>query len=169
MIITRKILDITEGASLFPVQLNNGDKYDSCADLLVNNTPLWSSNVVNTRATNGYAGGKLAKGLYYGIKGKRANGTEVIKLFSHDVDITKIKSESEIPEKAWRLPSSQANPNHQYQFYLEFVQVHGGGGSYGGAGWNWSHACLTILNESSDFTRLLKLLDYGEIIEVNLH
>lgn len=166
----KKVLDIHEGGSLFPVHLNNGDVYDSCADLIVNGVVDWDSNVVNTRATVGYHGGKLSKGLYYGIVGHRQDiDWRVIKLFDHNTNISNIKSEDDIPSTAWSLPSDFANPNHGGAHYVEFVQIHPGGGTYQGAGNNWSHACITILNESSDFTHLMQLLVDGEIIEVNLH
>ena len=159
---------IVGGGSIFPVQLENGDMYDSFGDLYVNNEPIWTSNTINTKSTTGYAGGRLSAGQYWGIVSYREpnkQGKRVIKLFSKEgVDITKIKTDDDIPIKAYELPSCIPNPNHAGLPIVTFVQVHDGG-----TDWNWSHACLTVLNSNGDYNKLMKVTNDYDIMNVTLN
>jgi hypothetical protein len=126
---------------------------------------VWHSELVNTDKTEGYKGGILSLGNYYGIVGLRTDGKRVVKVFSGATDLTGIKSDLYVPNAAWVLPSDIPNPNHAGKKIITYVQVHAGGLS-----WDYSHGCITILNAPpyDEFTRLMRNLDNNEIIKIKL-
>lgn len=159
-----KTLIIIKGGSINPIHLANGDVYDSSCDL-VDGKPIFHSNYVNTDKTVGYAGGILSRGEYYGMKCYRADGTPVIKYFSKKCDLSKIKTDADIPVEMFTLPSDIPNPNHNGLLIITFVQGHAGGMT-----WDWSHGCVTHLNTNGyhEFDKLMACLKDYEIINIIL-
>ncbi len=165
-----KSLYLRRGRSENPVGLDNGDWYDSTGEMfLESGHSVWKSDVVNTDSTEGYKGGKLAEGVYFGIVGYRApkpgqdRGKRVITLFQQ---IGKLPGDyGDLTIAMMTLPSLIPNPNHDNQHIIQYVQVHDGGET-----WDWSHGCITILNSADyhNFTDLMKLLSDNEIIEIVL-
>lgn len=169
-----KILELRRGKSKNIVKCENGDMYDSQAQLYDwQGKSLYLSDHWNTDATVSYKGGRLAPCTCFGIKGKRKVSYQdepinVIKLFSSKgIDIEKIHSEDDIPDENWVLVSDISNPNHKTKVHpegemiIEFVQCHPGS-----LKWDWSHGCQTALNYGgyTDFDGLDKLLADGEKI-----
>ncbi|NTW31070.1 MAG: hypothetical protein HGB12_00275 [Bacteroidetes bacterium] len=132
---------------------------------------IFSSQYVNTDSTNSYKGGRLSCGCYYGIVGYRTSGQRVIKLFSSKADITKIKTDRDIPDSMFALSSDIPNSNHDNAYYIEYVQIHSGGTS-----WDYSHGCVSVLNyglnpngkKYEEFDRLMSFLKDNEIIIIKL-
>ena len=126
---------------------------------------LYKSVLVNTDHTIHYRGGILLEGLYHAIMGTRSTGKRVIKLFSRNTKISRIKSDKDIQEVDYVLPSKIPNPNHNRKMIISYVQIHGGGLS-----WDYSHGCITLPNclGYHEFDRLLEHLITNEIVEVNL-
>jgi hypothetical protein len=149
----------------------DGDVFDSVGVLTDGAEVLWQSDHVNTDATHGYKGGRLACGAYFGIVGYRANGKRVIKLFQHPAHepITQIKTADQLTVQDMTLPSEIPNPNHGYQYVIQYVQVHSSG-SKGGPEptWDWSHGCITVYNHDGEYDELMKCLVDNEIIMVEL-
>jgi hypothetical protein len=157
---------INRGKSPKPIILDNGDKYDSVLKLIEDNeSVLFHSDFVNTDHTNGYKGGILKEGSYYGILGTRSTGMKVVKLFSRNADINHIKTANDIAVADYVLPSKVSNPNHNGKKIMSYIQIHGGGLS-----WDYSHGCITLPNYSgyNEFDKLIKLLDMNEIVLVEL-
>lgn len=115
-----------------PIILENGDKYDSVLEIYDNNKLIYVSYRVNVDPTNGYRGGEVAEGTYWGLKRKRDNGMTVIHLYTDPT----MKND--------RLPSVKPNPNHNNAYVIQAVQIH-----TGGLKWDGSHGCITI--HPSDF------------------
>jgi len=171
-----KHLFIYRGQSDKNFTCTNGDVYDSSATLeepaRFGPVDIWHSEYVNTDSTEGYKGGKLAKGEYYGIVGYRQPkagediGKRVIKIFQapDGFDFTKITA-ADLTVTMMTLPSEIPNPNHSNLPVIQYVQVHDGGQS-----WDFSHGCLTIYRNSpqEDWKRLMELLKDNEIIKINL-
>lgn len=154
-----KSIIIKRGASKDPIRLKNGDLYDSILEVYDDaGEKRFVSNHVNTDSTNGYRGGKLLEGTYYGIAGRRWNeakqnwmGKRIIALFlwSHDDAVNerrlaRIKSFKDLRPEDTILPSAIPNPNHGGARQIQYVQIHDGG-----VGWDYSHGCITILNAES--------------------
>jgi hypothetical protein len=167
-----KILEFRRGQSKQPVICENNDVYDSEAELFdFSGKSLYISEHWNTDSTKGYNGGKLAKGTYFAIKGKRTvsyhpDPIDVLKIFSPEgIEIENIKSEDDIPEKNWTLPSEIPNPNHENKMIMDFVQVHSGG-----LKWDYSWGCLTGLNVNGyvSFDVLNRLIADKEIVIIRL-
>lgn len=161
-----KTLILEKGKSTKNFKCLNGDVYDSVCRLIDEwQNQVYYSEYANVDHTTGYKGGIAAPGKYYGIVGDRPDGKQVIAVFKHDTDISKIKSIRDLTEKMVTLISICPNPNHDGEFVVTFVQVHGGGKS-----WDFSHACWTLLNQGGiyDFDRLMDLLKDGEILEIEL-
>ena len=167
-----KILELARGQSKDIVKCENGDLYDSQATLMDwDGKQLYQSQHWNTDKTVGYAGGRLAKGTYYGIVGYRPvtwqpEPLRVVKLFaSGELDPEKITNENQIPLKDWTLPSDIPNPNHDGAMIIDFVQCHPGS-----LKWDWSHGCQTALNYSgyTDYDNFIKLLKDNEIIIIRI-
>lgn len=167
-----KILELARGQSKDVVKCKNGDLYDSQATLMDwSGKQIYQSQHWNTDKTVGYAGGRLAKGTYFGIVGYRPvtwqlEQLRVVKLFAAgELDPANIKSENDIPEKYWTLPSDIPNPNHDGAMIITYVQCHPGSLT-----WDWSHGCQTALNYGgyTDFDRFIELLGDNEVIIVRL-
>jgi len=168
-----KTLKIYRGQSTKNFTCTNGDTYDSTATLedqfKFGPVGLWFSEYVNTDSTQGYKGGKLAKGEYYGIVGYRqpkegaAQGKRVIKLFM-PVGAMPTRYD-QLTVEMMTLLSEIKNPNHNNLPVIQYCQVHDGGQS-----WDWSHGCLTIYRNSphNDWERLMTLLADNEIINIIL-
>lgn len=122
----KRIFILKHGCST-PVRLANGDVYDSILELYENNKLLYVSYRVNVDPTNGYRGGEISAGVYFGLKRKRDNGMTVIHLYE---DAT-MKND--------KLPSVKPNPNHDGAYVIQAVQIH-----VGGTKWDGSHGCITI-------------------------
>ena len=166
----RKILDINRDKSTVQFRAQNNDLYDACAALYnFDGTPLWNSQYISTRATNGYNGGQLSKGTFWGIVDYRDFGQmvriRVIKLFDAITNIHNIKTAADIPEEAYALKSDIQNPNHGGAYYVSEVQIHPGGITQ-----NYSHACQTILNTppAHEFDNLMIHFNDNEILIVQL-
>lgn len=170
-----KHLSIYRGKSKDPFTCTNGDVYDSSGVLVEDDTAIdtriaWTSEHINTDFTEHYKGGILQEGTYYGIVGFRSTGKRVIKLFAMEVEgkplgIKKIKDDSFIPWKAYILPSIVSNPNQNGRFEMEAVELHDGGIT-----WDFSHGCLTVLNDPAhkEFDLLKMLLRDNEIIKISV-
>ncbi len=165
-----KTLLINRGGALQAMELDNGDLYDSEAELIDDKgTELWKSEVVNTDSTIGYKGGCLALGTYYGIVSYRhlktgGRGKRVIKLFEYPCHrkLEEIKGDN-LRHMELILRSDIPNPNHSNLYIITYVQIHEGGDL-----WDWSHGCLTIWNGEGDYSKLMGLLKDDEIITVTL-
>jgi hypothetical protein len=148
-----------------------GDVFDSTAVLMDGKDELWRSAHVNTDATQGYKGGRLAAGAYFGIVGFRANGKRVIKLFDHPAHdpLVDIKTADQLTVKDMTLPSEIPNPNHNYAYIVQYCQVHSCGRKGGPLpSWDWSHACLTVLDTDGEYDDLMKQVQDDEILMVTL-
>lgn len=163
MYMTEKILEINRYKSNVNLRCTNGDIYNSTARLLDGDNEIYFSEYVNIDSTRGYKGGRLKPGTYRGIVGTRSNGKTVIKLYIKDSD--KIKTDEDLTAGLMTLPSEIPNPNHDGAFYVQYVYVHAGG-----LGWDYSHACLTIvdISEYPEFSKLMKLLAMHEKLIVRL-
>lgn len=166
-----RVIEIKRGASPVPIVLSNGDKYNSTLTLIDNGKEIYHTDKVNTDATNGYKGGELSEGVYYGIVGYRWNqklnnwnGKRVIKLFRNNVNLARIRDHTSLSVDDLTLPSKKPNPNNNGQSIIRYVQIHDGG-----MDWDWSHGCITILNTTySDYNRLMGMLKDNEIVAVKL-
>jgi hypothetical protein len=153
------------------ISLANGDVFDSIGVLKDGPREIWRSNHVNTDSTQGYKGGRLAAGAYFGIVGYRANGKRVIKLFNHPAHdpLTQITRADQLTAGDMTLPSEIPNPNHNYQHVIQYVQVHSCG--YRGAALpstDWSRGCITVLETGGEYDDLMKQLAEDEVIMVSL-
>jgi hypothetical protein len=169
-----KRLEITRYNSNNPHTCSNGDVYDSTAILYNDdeNYPagIWRSDTVNVDSTNGYDGGRLKPGKYYGIVGHRQpkngmDGKRVIKLFLPYSwkNITDYTNAYQLTEQDVTLPSEIPNRNHKYSYQIAYVQIHSGGES-----WDWSHGCITIYDGEKNYSVLMGLVQDNEILEVIL-
>lgn len=165
-----KELTVLRGLNLDPLKLESGDVFDSSAVLRDGSGFSWRSDHVNTDATLGYQGGRLALGNYYGIVGYRANGKRVIKLFRADITrLGEIKTADDLNIDDMTLRSEIPNKNHEYSFIVQYVQVHSCGMKNGPEPtWDWSHACITVYNHNGEYDDLMAVLQDNEIITVNL-
>jgi hypothetical protein len=165
-----KIIEIKRGKSPMKINLPNGDAYDSTLTIIDEGKEIFHTDKVNTDATNNYNGGELAEGVYYGIVGYRWNpksnkwdGKRIIKLFQNSVNLKRIKDHTCLSVDDMTLPSKKPNPNHKNKKIIAYVQIHDGGWD-----WDWSHGCITILNTSLDFNKMMSLLEDNEIVAVKL-
>jgi len=122
-----KRIFILKHACSNPLVLENGDKYDSILELYDGNKVVYMSHRVNVDPTNGYRGGEISAGVYWGLKRKRDNGMTVIHLYADET----LKND--------KLPSVKPNPNHNGAYVIQAVQIH-----VGGTKWDGSHGCITI-------------------------
>jgi hypothetical protein len=160
-----KQLILRRGTSTINYTCANGDKYDSTADLMDSGGEfIFHSEHVNLDHTNNYHGGVLAPGIYGGIACYRSNGLPCIRIYRFGQSVTK---PSDLTLDMVTLPSIVPNPNHGGDFKITHVLVH-----QGGASWDYSHGCLTILNKGGiyDFDRLMDKLspENNELVTILL-
>ena len=162
-----KSLIIHRGGSLEPFICANGDKYDSSARLQAGYNLIYLSDKWNTDHTEGYKGGILAKGAYYGIVAPRAkDGKMVVKVFHGTAEqVVKVQTDAYLTEPMLTLPSEIPNPNHGGRAIIQYVQIHAGGVS-----WDFSHGCLTALNSGgfNEFDKFMSLLRLNEKLHIIL-
>jgi hypothetical protein len=158
----KKIL-IQRGKSDKPITLENGDKYDSKMVVAEENNVLFISNRVNTDPTAAHrdTNGLLAPGDYYGIVGAKQYGDKAIWIFNRNVDISKIKSRSDLLDSMVTLPSLKPNNNAGGAKTMSYILIH-----MGGYRQDYSEGCVTV--HPIDWANLLPILAINEILQVTL-
>ncbi len=145
-----------------PFVLRNGDTYDSFLEIEDESAKILASiPYVNTDHTEKYQGGILAPGIYAGIVGARKNGDKAVWLYNAAKDSAKIRSIGNLTLEDTILPSLVPNPNRGSRKEMGWILIH-----RGGLTWDYSHGCLTILDQY--FDEFQKHLKIGEKFHVEL-
>ncbi len=157
-----KKITIYRGGLLQPFVLHNGDTYDSFLEIEDEKGKILASiPYINTDHTEKYQGGILAPGVYAGIVGARNNGDKAVWLYLQNRDSAKVKSISTLALEDTLLPSLVPNPNRGRRKEMGWILIH-----RGGLTWDYSHGCLTILDQY--FDEFQKHLKIGEKFQVEL-
>lgn len=168
-----KIIKIYRKSLEFPLQLANGDKYDSLIEVyeknnrrekLINTTPF-----VNTDYTEGYNGGMMAEGRYKFICGLHKNSYKALNVVRNDINEDRWNSINDYTKLSYEdrtLPSLLPNPNHGDKKIITYINIH-----RGGINWDWSHGCITIVSNQylrNYWNEFIGNFNYGEkgIIEL---
>lgn len=135
----KKEVLVIRGGQPLPIVLDNGDKYDSVAFVIVDGKIVHRCPYVNTDFTSRYKGGILAEGLYRAYVGEH-KGYKALNIFRFAEEYLERRFEF-LPPEAFKLPSLIPNPNHGGQNIIQYINHHRGSKEKGG--WDWSHGCMT--------------------------
>lgn len=123
-----------------PIELANGDRYDSTATIYSpDGIKLYKHPYVNTDPSRGATGGILAEGqAIAGILGKRLSGQPAFWLYPARL-LGRINDKSELTPDDTILKSLIPNPNHGGLYQGNWYMIHWGGRNTDG-----SRGCITL-------------------------
>lgn len=160
-----KIIKVRRGASKAQYKTTEGDVYTDTCEVIDSKTAgvVYFTDYCNSDPTVGYKGGRIANGIYYAIVGIHKGKYPAFKIFNPVPEdrLKKIRSENDLTEADRTLPSDIPNPNHDGKCIIQCVNIH-----KGGAGWDWSHGCITILLDNYD--RFMTHFEMNEIAIVEV-
>ncbi len=159
-----KIIKVTRGASKVKHRAASGDVYADTLEVFDDaGKTVYFTDYCNSDPTVGYDGGRLAKGVYFGIVGLHKGRYKAFKLFAPVPDdrLAAIRTEDDLTVAERTLASDIPNPNHGGRHVIQYVNIH-----KGGENWDWSHGCVTVLGEN--FDRLMGHFEMNEKVVVEV-